>query len=283
MSLNSTEPRGLAATEWVLLSSLGTQQRLRPAVPSHVCQLAEVLDRCPPLLAHRGTRQVLDGFMRYDAAMFLGWDAMPVTWVDGDDAEMVEVSMSANTSHGLPLTPQQRREGVDRLLGLRPGWSNARIARAAGTSESLVRRRRSPGPFVTDLDTRAVPVQPTTGGAVPSEMVVDSESQNARRQGVDGKTYPTTTLDLSDLLVRNPDASNRWIARTAGCSPSTVAAHRHDAATTGSLQAPPDRGPSPPGHGPRQSPGAQRPATSRAWIRLLRRCQRLLRRLFRRR
>src|SRR5690348_5069678 len=63
------DPELSAELGWVALSSRRLEVRLRPAVPSHVRQLAEVLDRCPPVIAHRGTRRLLDGFMRVDAAL----------------------------------------------------------------------------------------------------------------------------------------------------------------------------------------------------------------------
>ena len=260
--------------EWVALSSLGLEDRLRPGVPSHVRQLAEVLDRCPPVIAHRGTRRLLDGFMRVDAALTLGWEAVPVRWVEGHAAELLELSMQANASHGLPLTVDQRRAGVEQLLRLRPSWSNARIALAAGTSESLVRRRRCPGPSLTDLDTRTDAREGEPAGAGAAAGCADT-----RRHGVDGKSYPATTIDLSAVLAQNPEASDRWVARTVGCSPSTVAAHRRRSvgaesgwAAAGDHTAV-----------PRTSPRPRRAVHNTVLRAVLRRCRAILLRLFRRR
>lgn len=194
---------------WVRIDRLDLTSPLRPVDPEHVALLVEVLDLCPPLLAHRDTGRVLDGHHRAAAASALGRSVVPVHWVDRDEPELLEVALKANTAHGLPLTSAQRRDGTDRLLGLRPDWSNRRIADAAGVSEATVRRWRQ----------AATATSPTRPPASTSHL-------DGRREGRDNKTYPSEAIDLTDLLRSHPASSNRSIARLAGCSPSTVAAHR---------------------------------------------------------
>jgi hypothetical protein len=121
----------------------------------------------------------------------------------------LEIALRANTAHGLPLTRAERRHGVDKLIELRPAWSNRRIADAAGVGDATVRRRRE----ALDIQAPMRPPSPTTHLA-------------GRRTGRDGKQYPARRVDLADLVRAHPTASDRQIARLAGCSPTTVATWR---------------------------------------------------------
>lgn len=193
----------------VPLTALTLTAPLRPVNAEHVALLIDVLDQCSPLLVHRDTGRVLDGHHRAAAATARGDHSVAVQWVDGDEAELLEVALRANTAHGLPLTRAERRQGVDKLIELRPAWSNRRIAEAAGVSDATVRRRRK------------APPHGTAGRPASSMTHLDSP-----REGRDGKQYPTQRIDLADLVRTHPSASDRQIARLARCSPTTVATWR---------------------------------------------------------
>ncbi|MGN6130150.1 MAG: hypothetical protein ACTHOK_07390 [Nocardioidaceae bacterium] len=193
----------------VVLSELDLSEPLRGLNAEHVALLAEVLDQCEPLLVHCDTARVIDGHHRAAAAAARGDRSIAVQWVRGDEAELLEVALRANTAHGLPLTREQRRQGVDRLIQLRPAWSNRRIADAAGVSDATVRRRRQ-------ARAARAAVRP------PSPM----SHLDGRRTRRDGKNYPSRGVALVEVLQSNPGASDRQIARLAGCSPTTVAAWR---------------------------------------------------------
>jgi hypothetical protein len=169
--------------------------------------LAGVLDACPPVVVQAGTLRVIDGHMRIAAAEHLGRTSVPVQWVQGDDAELMELAATTNCRHGLPLTASQRKATAQHLLVVAPGWSNRRIARACGISEANVRRSRRPPASPTPLDTRV---------------------------GLDGKAYPMSKVAhqaARDLLASCPRPSDRAIARATGLSPTTVGCLRRDART----------------------------------------------------
>ena len=189
----------------VHLDRLDDRLCLRSLDPAHVLVLIGVLDLCPPIVVERGSLLLLDGRHRAAAAATLGRDTIPVRWVDGDEAILLEAAVSANSQHGLPLTYAQRKAAAGRLLDLAPDWSNRRVARACGLSEATVRRMTRPGASTTQVDTRT---------------------------GSDGKAYPTTGDAVETaraLLASEPHSSDRAIARAAGLSPTTVGRLRRTA------------------------------------------------------
>lgn len=224
----------------VNLDRLDVSRRLRPADRGHVTALADVLDACPPITVHRTSMRVVDGHMRVDAARERGVTALPVTWIDGDETQLIELATALNTRHGLPLTHPQRRDAALRLLDLAPDWSNRRIATAAGVSEATVRRLRCPGASATPLDARS--------GSDGKSYLVDPEP--ARRHA-------------RHILAAEPAISDRAVARRTGLSPTTVGRLRRESQTPSA-----------------QCSGtafATAPETQRG-LRVLRRCWRWLRR-----
>lgn len=190
--------------ERIEIARLDRTRPVRASDPAHIDVLADVLDDCPPILVQAETLRVVDGHMRVSAAELQGRTTLPVRWVHGSEARLVEVAAAANSTHGLPLTALQRKAAARRLLELAPAWSNRRVARACGLSEASVRRLRCPPASPVHLDTRV---------------------------GLDGKTYPVTAAAQQaarELLTRDPQASDRAIARAAGLSPTTVGRLRRD-------------------------------------------------------
>jgi hypothetical protein len=198
---------GVTAVGDVEITRLDRSRPLRELNLAHVRMLVGVLDACPPVVVQAGTLRVVDGHMRIAAAELQGRTRVPVQWVQGDDAELVELAATANSRHGLPLTAAERKTTAHHLLVVVPGWSNRRIARACGISEATVRRSRRPSASPAPLDTRV---------------------------GIDGKTYPVSKVAhqaARDLLTSCPGQSDRAIARATGLSPTTVGRLRRDAHT----------------------------------------------------
>jgi ParB-like chromosome segregation protein Spo0J len=192
-----------AVIEFVTLGDLDGGGRLRPPDADHVLALSQVLDECPPITAHRGTMRLVDGHMRADAAHLLGRCSLPVVWIDGDDASLLEAAVSANSRHGLPLTHLQRKDAARKLLTEAPHWSTRRVARACGLPEATVRRMRPPA-SLTQVD---------------------------RRVGSDGKAYPIRSSAHQQsraLLGSAPELSDRAIARATGLSPTTIGRLRRE-------------------------------------------------------
>jgi hypothetical protein len=197
----------LPSASTVDLQRLNLSHRLRPVDDDHVTAIAHVLDDCPPITVQRHTLRLVDGHMRVAAAQILGRVTLPVTWVNGNDADLLELAAARNASHGLPLTLGQRKDAALKLLQLAPDYSNRRIATACGISETTVRRLRRPPASPTHLDNRS---------------------------GADGKTYSVDTAPArtaaTTMLTTDPQLSDRAVARLTGLSPTTVGRLRRDLA-----------------------------------------------------
>src|SRR5262245_52083900 len=62
----------------------------------------------PPVRVQAGTRVVVDGFHRVEAAVRLGLEAVPVAEEAIPDAELRLAAGLANVAHGQPLTRAER-------------------------------------------------------------------------------------------------------------------------------------------------------------------------------
>ncbi|GAA1939723.1 ParB/RepB/Spo0J family partition protein [Kitasatospora viridis] len=150
----------------------------------------------PPVLVHRPTMRVVDGVHRVHAALLRGDPMIDAIFVEGDDDELFVRSVRENIGHGLPLSLADRQAAALRMLAVRPDWSDRMIARNVGLSPRTVgalRRRHDDAP------------------AAPGHRV-----------GLDGRVYRLDTGHAREAvrqaLARNPSASVREIARSAGIS-----------------------------------------------------------------
>ena len=166
---------------------------------AHVQRLIEADWPLPPILVHRPTMRIIDGFHRVAAAVQIGIDEIDSYVIDGSVESMFVLAVRANVTHGLPLSLADRRMAADRILCSHADWSDRAIASATGLSAKTVRGIRC------------------ASGEHP---------QLHKRLGKDGRLRP---LDASagrrlaaELLAANPDASLREIAAAVGVSPGTV-------------------------------------------------------------
>ncbi|WP_406363787.1 transcriptional regulator (plasmid) [Streptomyces sp. NBC_00715] len=163
--------------------------------------LAEMEAVIPPITVHRETMRVIDGMHRLKAASVRGQAEIAVKFFAGDQADAFVLSVAANTTHGLPLSPADRIAAAHRILGTHPEWSDRAIAGLSGLSAKKVSEARN-----------------TRAGTQPADAV---------RIGVDGRVRPVNGArgrELASRLIReNPKASLRQIAKLAGISPATVA------------------------------------------------------------
>lgn len=180
-----------------LLSDLST--RVNGPNDEHIRLLAGMDDALPPIIVHRSTMQVIDGMHRLRAAALRGHTDIAVRFYDGSDRDAFVLAVQANIAHGLPLSLADRSAAARRIIRSYPEWSDRRVAAASGLAPrtvSSIRRR-------------------TAGG--------DSEQA---RIGRDGRVRPLDSAGkrrlTEALIVDNPDASLRQIAREAGVAPSTV-------------------------------------------------------------
>jgi ParB-like chromosome segregation protein Spo0J len=178
----------------------GDTPRLDGEDARHVRLLAESDATLPPILVHRRTRRVIDGMHRLRAAQSRGQETIEVRFFDGGDDEVFIAAVQANRAHGLPLTLADREAAAARVIGLQPHRSDRSIAEITGLSARTVAeiRRR-------------------TGNDGPAALA---------RVGRDGRTRPLNSADgrrvASEVIVRQPEASLREVARMAGVSPATA-------------------------------------------------------------
>jgi hypothetical protein len=197
-------PAAGSDTEWVSVAALrpADSPRRDGEDLGHVELLATIDDRLPPILVHRGTMRVIDGMHRLRAAKLRGDEKIEASFFDGSEQEAFVLAVTANTTHGLPLSLADRTQATERIIASQPTWSDRAIAVAVGLGARTVGniRRR-----VQD----EAGIEPVTA-----------------RTGRDGRVRPVDNsvgrLRASALIKERPEASLREIAREVGVSPSTV-------------------------------------------------------------
>ncbi|MFB6719662.1 ParB N-terminal domain-containing protein [Kribbella sp. NPDC056345] len=173
--------------------------RLSGLDEQYALQLAESGGELPPIIVRRHSWQIIDGLHRWRATQLRGLREIAVEVVDDDDDEAFLRALRANAGHGLPLTLDDRRAAAERILSIKPEWSDRAIGRETGLSGKTVAViRRADGAF-------------SEGGA---------------RHGLDGRVRPIDPAAgrrlAGEFLKRRPEASLREVAKFAGISASTV-------------------------------------------------------------
>jgi ParB-like chromosome segregation protein Spo0J len=195
---------GNSEPEWLAITALRPADSPRRAGEdiSHIEMLSSIEERLPPILVHRGTMRVIDGMHRLRAAKLRGDDRIQVSYFDGTEQEAFVLAVTANTTHGLPLSLGDRTLATERIIASQPTWSDRAIAAAVGLGARTVGniRRR-----------------------MQDEAGVERVSA---RTGRDGRVRPLDNsmgrMRASALIKQRPEASLREIAREVGVSPSTV-------------------------------------------------------------
>ncbi|MFI7635075.1 chromosome partitioning protein ParB [Nonomuraea sp. NPDC049400] len=170
----------------------------------HVRRLADVETELPPILVHRETMRVIDGMHRLGAAILNGRQMIDVCFFEGGDEAAFLAAVQANTTHGLPLSLQDRRVAALRIIESHPAMSDRSIAEVTGLSAKTVSSLRRCS-------------------------TVDSP-QLSTRIGKDGRRRPLNAeegrLRAARVIAANPDASLRKIAQDAAVSVGTAHAVR---------------------------------------------------------
>jgi len=178
----------------------GDTPRLSGEDAAHARTLAQVEGPLPPIVVHRATMQVIDGMHRLQAARLRGEPEIAVRFFDGDEDAAFVLGVECNMAHGLPLTLPDRVAAAAKIVVANPLWSDRAVAEATGLAAVTVAgiRERSTGHC----------------------------ERLHERMGKDGRVRPLNTAHgrrlAGALIVENPDASLREIARQAGLSPATV-------------------------------------------------------------
>jgi hypothetical protein len=191
---------------------------------AHVRVLKEIAGNWPPILVASATHTVVDGLHRVVAAQELGFSRLACTWFDGDEADAHAEFVRRNTTHGLPLTVEERQEAARRILWGHPEWSDRRVAGICALAPATVARVRQ----------SIVQLVPGDGRSCST----DHRERLDTRVGQDGRVRPLDRRALRSRIGKalraNPDASLRQVAALVGTSPTTVrsvhlelAGHRH--------------------------------------------------------
>lgn len=186
----------------VELSSLtmADSPRLSGESLEHIESLAAAQIELPPIIVHRATMRVIDGFHRMRAAALRGEDRVAVRFFDGDEAEAFVLAVKLNVAHGLPLSLADRKRAAERIITSHPQWSDRRVASVTGISAGTV----------AEIRKRSV---------CEPELASTRVGQDGRVRPLDGSVGRRLA---GQLLTENPDLSLRQVARAAAISPETA-------------------------------------------------------------
>jgi ParB/Sulfiredoxin domain len=178
----------------------GDSPRLEGEDKTHIAWLAETDAQLPPILVERQSMRVIDGMHRLRAAALKQQEMIAVEFFDGSAADAFLLAVEMNVTHGLPLSPSDRRAAAARIMVLHPELSDRAIGESSGLAARTVAaiRRRS----------------------------TDARSHLNARIGRDGRVRPLSGVEgrrrAAELLAERPEASLREVAENAGVSPATV-------------------------------------------------------------
>ncbi|OKJ48645.1 transcriptional regulator [Streptomyces sp. CB02009] len=174
--------------------------RLNGVDAEHVRRLADIYGSLPPVLVHRTTMRVVDGMHRVAAAASMGLSSVEVQYFDGADEEAFLRSVTANITHGLPLSVTDRKAAAERILRARPELSDRSVASSTG------------------LDAKTV-------ASIRPRSTADSPHANIRI-GADGRVHPldrtAERLRAAELMTKRPDLPLRAIVQETGLSLGTA-------------------------------------------------------------
>ncbi|NVI88918.1 ParB N-terminal domain-containing protein [Actinomadura sp. BRA 177] len=166
----------------------------------HVHRLAQTECALPPITVHRSTMQVIDGVHRSRAAVLRGRRHIEVVYFEGSGEDAFLQAVTANISHGLPLSLPERKAAAMRIVSTHPHLSDRAIARHAGLAAKTVAALR--------------------------ERSTDESAQSNARLGVDGRVRPLSGEEgrrrAAEVITERPHAPIREIAKVAGVSVGTA-------------------------------------------------------------
>jgi ParB-like chromosome segregation protein Spo0J len=175
--------------------------RLAGERQEHIELLAAAPAPLPPIIVHRPTMRVIDGFHRLRAARLRGDTTIAARFFDGDESAAFVLAVQLNVTHGLPLGLSDRQRAAERIIASHPHWSDRRVASVAGIAPGSVGEiRRRLGSGAADPEGRRL-------------------GQDGRMRSLDGTAG---RLRAGELLTEEPGLSLRQVARAAGISPETV-------------------------------------------------------------
>lgn len=199
-------------TELVSIDSLvlADSPRLSGEDAEHVRRLAEAQPNLPPILVHRETMRVIDGWHRIRAAAVCGRNEIEVRFVEGPESSLFILAVGANIRHGLPLSLAEREAAAARLIALYPVWSDRTIAGTTGLAPSTVatiRRQQQSGASSVRLgrDGRIRPLDATRGRRIAAEIISHRPTASLREIAKEAGISPATVRDVRLRMERGDD------------------------------------------------------------------------------
>jgi hypothetical protein len=187
----------LGGFDRVALSLLSPGDSPRFGERDDVVRALAAVDDLPPIIVHRSTMRVLDGHHRLRAARRRGDTEIDVHWYEGTAQDAFLVAVRANMVCGRPLSADEQRIAVARIVQTHTSWSNRMIATITGVS-------------------------PGTVGSIRKRFGKATRT----RIGRDGRERPLSSAEgrrhAASLLAEQPDMTLRQVAGVTGLSPSTV-------------------------------------------------------------
>ena len=140
-----TEPRRGIQVPQLLIETLHVDPTIQIRHASHEPTIQRYMDsfeNLPPIEVFDTPegKLVADGFQRLAAARRLGKKRIAAQIHKGTREEAVEFAAIANTRSGVPLTLEERDDGIQQLKRMHPDWTPAQIAKAMSVSPETVRR-----------------------------------------------------------------------------------------------------------------------------------------------
>lgn len=207
---------------------------------AHVQRLMEAETPLPPILVHRQTMRVIDGFHRVAAAERAGAANIAAHFVDGPVESLFVVAVRANVTHGLPLSLSDRRIAAERILRTHASWSDRVIASATGLSAKTVSSIRCASGEDQHLhkrlgrDGRLRPLDASAGRLLAAELLTSRPGASLREIAAEAGVSPGTVRDVRARLNRGdnpvPNAGDRAGGRPAGGKPTRSTSANEQAA-----------------------------------------------------
>lgn len=195
----------------IMSLSLGESPRLGGEDRAHIKRLAEIEYPLPPILVHRSTMRVIDGFHRLMAASLRGQTEIDVEFFEGNEADAFLRGVEANITHGLPLSQADRHAAAARILTSHPAMSDRAIAKSTGLGARTVaelRRTHTPGRQPTarvGADGRVRPLDGSQGRLRVAQLITENPGVSLRKAAQDAGVSPATALDVRRRLNRGDE------------------------------------------------------------------------------
>jgi hypothetical protein len=202
------EPVRIPINELTLVPELSPRARL---CEETVIRYMESYESLPPVRVQRGSRTVIDGYHRVEAATRLGMEMIAALEEAVEDDELRLLAGLANVEHGQPLTRGERNQLAVALVR-NYGKLREEAARLLGISASAVTLALREHQFNEQLSEKlGGPVQVINSAHVRALYRVGPEQRERLLEAVvskvdeDGRPYPLTGAELKLLVDRMLD------------------------------------------------------------------------------